>query len=202
MANLASMIRLRLQNAIREYPEEYFATFKYTVRGNNYTHPFVLGELVTIVSSLPKVSRVALDVRLNTKRKVKFQPDIVAYGRDLENPQPLLFVDYESPNSSDARIPDKDIEAYKVWRSVNRTAPYVIVTTLPDRRADAWELRYTAAGFCNHAHKGSRPKIRSNPFRFWVEQWKQSLKASDLENITILNINAKKVDVVRLFANT
>ena len=63
-----------------------------------------MGELAAIIRSLPGVAHVGIDVRLNAlQKKIKFQPDLVAYG-DSKLQNPVLIVDYESPNSSDFRI--------------------------------------------------------------------------------------------------
>jgi hypothetical protein len=88
-----------------------------------------LGILTKILWTIKEVKHVAVDLRLNDKGGNKFQPDLVALA-DLDEPlQPLLFIDYESPNSSDIRIPHKDVAAYRAWSEKEGCrAPYIIIT--------------------------------------------------------------------------
>lgn len=192
---LAASIGRSLERAIRPFPVEFFSSFKYVKTGNNLTHSLILGELVRIVRRLPYVHHVGIDVRLNAGSGIKFQPDLVAYDQKLD---PLFFIDYESPNSSDARIPVKDIEAYRKWTQISGKRPYLIVTTLPDTKTPKWELRYTAKGQYNEAFKGQQAKVRKNPFMFWRSYWKRCVGSKNLDGIAVLNIDRKRVRRVRL----
>jgi hypothetical protein len=134
-------------------------------------------------------------VRLNI-RKTKFQPDLVAFGPDDEA---LLYVDCESPNSCDARIPWKDVDAYNRWSgALERRVPYVIVTCLPDAEAPAWELRYTAKGYYNAGFHGQRAEIRANPYRFWYAHYASELARQDMTGIALVNIDRQQARQVRL----
>ncbi len=171
--------------------------FAFTVTGKNYTHPISLGILSRILSSVAGVKYVGVDFRLNSGR-IKFQPDLVALSQ-VEPLRPVLFLDYESPNSSDMRIPSKDVNAYRAWSQVyGRHIPYIIVTTLPNRKADCWKLRWTTKEQYNAKFRGREKDICQNPFRFWYDEYRVALRGEDLSQIHFLNIDGKKVKHVRL----
>jgi hypothetical protein len=141
---------------------------------------------------LPGVAAVDVDVRLNDCRNVKFQPDTMALDNDGHC---LLAVDFESPNSSDARIPEKDVEPYLRWSNQQPSrVPYLIITSLPKhvppprprlgvgrslRRGFSkkqWELRYTSPGGCNEAHLQHKDEIESNPCAYWYRFYREKLE--------------------------
>jgi hypothetical protein len=112
----------------------------------------------------------------------------------LEPFQPVLFLDYESPNSSDMRIPRKNVDTYIAWSKVCRKRiPYIIITTLPNRKTESWELRYAAEGYPNEAFCGRRKDICENPFQFWYSEYRKMLKSMDLRKIYFINIDGKRV---------
>jgi hypothetical protein len=91
---------------------------------------------------------------------VKFQPDILIRGHQEEI---LAAIDFESPNSSDARVPHKDVTAYLRWVTTSaQSFEYLIITSLPDRPTSTWELRYASTGKWNEHHV--RAKIQRNRF--------------------------------------
>jgi hypothetical protein len=107
-------------------------------------------------------------------------------------------VDYESPNSSDARVPEKDVEPYLRWvtREEGR-AEYIIITTLPDRHCPQWELRYTSKGQCNHKFRDQRNEIRKNPFEFWYLYYRDTLRDTSLGALSFVNLDNRRVMHVR-----
>ena len=188
--HVADTIASALQLMSEQLPDGFYGTFAFTQTGNNLTHPVTLGTISRVLGDIPNVFRVAFDLRLNRGKKVKFQPDLTALDGELE---PLAFVDYESPNSSDSRLPAKDVDAYVRWRgSTGLTTPYVIVTTLPNQAAPDWELRYTAPGYYNHDFQGKEGLIRQNPYRFWYEFLFQEFSKRDMKNIACVNIDGRK----------
>jgi len=176
-------------------PDDFYSTYNYTQTGNNLTHPWTLGFLSKFAWSLAGVDLVGMDVRLNLGR-TKFQPDIVAYEDDDGH---ALYIDYESPNSSDARVSWKDIEAYVRWRdSYPGAAPYILITTLPNKSAPEWELRYTGEEQWNERFKGMRKQLAENPFRFYYSIYKEECRDLDLTGLSLLNINGKSVELIDL----
>src|SRR5262245_44783777 len=118
MEELADQIASKLQDKIAELPEGFYDTFEYTKTGTNYVHPITWGILSRALSDINGVKYVAIDFRLNLRSdegRFKFQPDLVALSKVVSSKrEPLeykLFLDYESPNSSDMRIPKKDVAA-------------------------------------------------------------------------------------------
>jgi hypothetical protein len=186
-----------LQQEISDWPDRFYNSFDYTTTGQNYTHPLTLGVLTKILWQLPEVKHVAIDFRLN-EGGAKFQPDLVALSK-LVPLQPLLFLDYESPNSSDIRILTKDIDSYEEWSNIyEKRVPYFIVTTLPNRTISDWELRYTGQSQYNAKYRGRKADICQNPFRFWYSEYKKVLGSRSLSEIYFINIDGKKVEHICL----
>lgn len=181
---------------IASLPAGFFSTFRYTTTGNNLSHPVTLGAIVRVVGRLPTVAHVGIDVRLNDKDGVKFQPDVVGFD---ENLHPLLVVDYESPNSSDARIPVKDWLPFAKWRATSGgETPYLVVTTLPEDSSPEWELRWTAIGQYNQDFRGQRDEIRRSPFVFWYKHYQSVGPKYDLRGVCMVNINDRLARMVQL----
>jgi hypothetical protein len=182
----------KLSDAIKNIPDGFYDTFEFTSTGKNHTHPRTLGYIVQIVWGFKVVNHVEIDIRLNVEG-TKFQPDVYACNR---KDAPVLIVDYESPNSSDARITQKDVIPYIKWKS---TAPYIIVTTLPKKKSPNWKLRYTSA--TNAKHKKNIKEIRENPFEYWYAVYRKELNryADKIDNIHFVNIDSKEARIEKLF---
>ena len=190
-AKIADEIARRLKPLIADLADGFHCSFRYTQTGNNLAHPITWGYLSRLLWDMPRIMRVGIDLRLNLGRNIKFQPDLAAWS----SPEKLaVLLDYESPNSSDARIPTKDIDPYLAWRRESRTSvPYIIVTTLPNRPAPDWELRYTSPGHCNEHFRGRRDEIRKNPFEFWYRYYMDEIANRDVTDIALVNIDGKSV---------
>ena len=183
-----------LQTEMAQLPDRFYDSFDYTTTGRNCTHPITLGLLAKVLWRLPGVRFVAIDFRLNDNG-AKFQPDVVALA-EIKPIDPLLFLDYESPNSCDRRIPAKDVDSYEQWsKNYKKSVPYFIVTTLPNKAVDDWELRYTSAGGYNHNYAEKRKDIRGNPFVFWYREYEPCLGKNP--NIYFINMDGKRVYHVR-----
>jgi len=182
-----------LQKKIKSFPEDFYGTFDFTNTGNNLTHPRTIGIICKILWSISTISEVYVDMRFNNG-EIKFQPDLTGIDNDGN---PLIFVDYESPNSSDARIPVKDIDSYKNWIAVQKTkAPYLIITTLPDRESMDWQTRYTSENGCNYNVREKKSEIQKNPFRFWYSYYREYMKDVNDCNIFFANISGKVVELI------
>jgi len=149
----------------------YFDSFDYTTTGSNFCHPRMLGLIAKAAWMLPKAGAVDIDVKLNAGGGIKFQPDI--FVRD-DSETPILAVDFESPNSSDARIPWKDVEPYLKWVEKSQSeVPYIIFTCLP-KNARSWELRWTNVNGWNADHRDARDQIIGAPFTYWYEFYRKN----------------------------
>ena len=182
-----------LQAKITDFPKGFYDTFKYTQTGNNLTHPITWGILAESLLKIHRIERIGIDVRLNLGDNLKFQPDLIGYDSEFKV---VVFVDYESPNSSDARIPTKDIDSYTLWsRRSNEIAPYIIITTLPDNLSPDWELRYTSKNKYNEAFHGMKKRIQKNPCQFWYPHYFKEIGKRKIRDgsIAMININGKKV---------
>ena len=185
-----------LNKEISTLPVGFFSTFRYTTTGNNLCHPLTLGALARVCSGIPTVVHIGIDVRLNERDGVRFQPDVVGYCKKLS---PVVAVDYESPNSSDARVPVKDWLPFANWRaSSGLDIPYFVVTTLPRCTSLEWELRWTTKGRYNQGFRGQREEIRKSPFEFWYGYYRTVRPQYDLSGICMVNINDGEASWVRI----
>lgn len=185
-----------LNREIAILPDGFFSTFRYTKTGNNLCHPLTLGAIARVVSGFPAVAHIGIDVRLNQRNGVKFQPDLVGYDNELF---PIVAVDYESPNSSDARVPVKDWLPFANWReSYGRDMSYLVVTTLPERTSPEWELRWTSSGQYNQKFRGRRDEIRNSPFEFWYGHYRAVRPQYELSGICMVNINDGLASMVQI----
>lgn len=190
----------RLEDGIQSLPDRFHSSFDYVDTGNNKCHSSTLWILAKIVSGLDGVEHVGIDVPLGRKG-AKIKPDVVGYGPDWTH---VVYVDFESPNSSDTRVWVKDCEPYASYREANpdTCAPYVVVTSLPDRNSPDWQLRWTnmtpKGPQYNHACRGLEEEVRKNPYRFWLGRWKEIMDTGGMSGVTILNINGKTVKRVTL----
>ena len=185
-----------LQKQIESFREDLYGTFKFTVTGNNLTHPRTIGILCKILWDIKTISAVYVDMRFNEGRKKKFQPDLT--GVDNRG-NPIICIDYESPNSSDARVLEKDIDSYKSWATAKKSqVPYIIITTLPDKYTPEWEVRYTSKNGYNYHYRDKKLEILKNPYSFWYSHYRDYMKKIDAHNIFFVNINGKSVDLIEM----
>lgn len=185
-------VRRAIRNSMIGLPPRFYDSFDYTFTGNNLTHPLTVAVIANAVATHRRIARVGVDVRLG-----RFTPDVVGFTATME---PAVFIDYESPNSSDARIPPKDVDKYRAWCATSKTqVPYVIVTTLPDYASNDWQLRWTTyKKYLNYPFRGRRDEIRKNPFKFWYGIYRKKLRNRDLTGVYFLNISGNRVTQVRL----
>ena len=185
-----------LQKQIKSFPEGFYDTFDFTDTGNNLTHPCTIGILCKILWDIKTISAVYVDMRFNEGRKKKFQPDLTgfdSYGN------PIIFIDYESPNSSDARVTNKDIKSYENWMGTRENrVPYLIITTLPEERPKAWQLRYFSKDGCNYRFRDKKSEILRNPYSFWYSHYRDYMKKIDAHNIFFANIDGKSVNLIKM----
>jgi hypothetical protein len=194
-----------LERALVRLPSDFCSGFEYTSRGKNLTHSIIVAELARIVAAEINVAHVGVDVRLSWQgpeknlqqgKRCKFQPDVVGFDKDFKE---IIYVDYESPNSSDERIIEKDIRPYLRWREITHsTAPYLLITTLPAIASRTWNVRYTSYPGYGAAAKGMTEKVRENPLQFWLSVWKDAPEMKKLQGAAILNINCQSVSQVSL----
>lgn len=179
----------------------FYDTFNFVRRGNNLCHSITVGLIASVVSNWRGVALVGIDVRFNRGTNRKFQPDVVGFDQDL---QPIICVDFESPNSSDGRIPMKDVCAYVAWLDPSgKSVPYIVVTSLPNRRVSKqdWELRWTSRGQCNWDHRQNWAKLSASPLSYWSRVWAKTLRKYRVpahSSIGFINIDGRIVSPLLL----
>ena len=186
--------------AIENVPPEFYGTFDYNESPKNFVHPWTWARIIESFSKIDNVTAVLND------QKRYFRPDVVVYNKDFDFSSPLLYIDYESPSSSDARIPSKDVDKYiaHIEKNINlNKVPYIIITTLPKKESPKWKLKWAGKdGYNNHLYSTDKnlraenqKKIQKNPFDYWFSFYRNKLKdcGDKLENIRFLNINGKQI---------
>jgi hypothetical protein len=192
--SLVELLRQRLKDAIRELPPRFYNSFDFIKGKTNLCHPISVGLIAKILGELEGIRYVGFDLRLNDGKGHKFQPDLVGY-LDMEG-TPVMFVDFESPNSSDTRIPRYHLQQYLQWVRRSKTKPpYVIVTCLPDASAPNWKQLYKSGRWHSWHKVKDLEELRANPFRYWMKVWGEDLRKRqvDLSQIFFLNIDDRKV---------
>lgn len=191
----------RLAKVVETVDDGFYDTFEFTQTGNNFTHPWTWARLFDIFYEIDGVTALVNDQR-------RFKPDVVVCknGKNGFNFSPSLYIDYESPNSCDARIVKKDVEKYILF---GNPIPYIIITTLPKKESPDWKLLWTGKDGANkHLHglnrnekNQERDKIRKNPFDYWFSFYREKLSScrkkhkdwiDQLDNIYFININSKE----------
>jgi len=143
----------------------------------------------------------------------KFNPDIAIYRvnkeelEPIEKSTPFLFIDYESPNSSDARVMLKDIEPYmyfsehlKEIENIKTQPIYLIITSHRNYEAEKNDLNRVLAYGYNDDFRKDKYEIHKNPLSYWlakyfsyISEWKSELWSID--EIFIANVCGEDVDL-------
>ncbi|MFA6328946.1 MAG: hypothetical protein WCY41_05870 [Candidatus Micrarchaeia archaeon] len=186
-----------LKNSLES--DEYWTTFKYTSTGNNYCHALTWGMIVKVLAGVKETKELYINIPLKPG-KITFRPDTYAVSNDGSR----LAIDFESPNSSDARVVKKDVMQFLDFLAEGGgVKEYIVVTSLPER-SSKWELRYTSAGGCNKGHRLHRKEICKNPKKYWFSFYKKELSKikapkSHLKRILFVNINGKHLEFMRMW---
>ncbi len=178
-------------------PPDFFGSWEHcsSNRDSVLCHSIGLGLLAAAVADLKAVQQVGIDSRLTLRirkggrsERKSWRPDVVGFRRNGDQFIPVVYGDFESPNSSDGRVPVKDVEGYRSWlKAGGEPAPYVLVVCLPEREQGYWSLRYTKGW--NKGHAGRLSELREKgPLGYWCDAWRPSLEnKKNLKGITILN---------------
>jgi hypothetical protein len=158
---------------------ELYSTWDYLSNDERSCHPRTTALLAHAAWTLPSNPAVELEFKFTVegrdpetrkKKWIKWQPDMTLRSKAGHV---LLLVDFESPNSSDFRVIDRDIiSGYLNWIVKYQTVPeYLIITSLPDDEAPHWKCRYS------EGEQGLKMKdVRRNPFRYWYAFYKECFK--------------------------
>jgi hypothetical protein len=199
----AEFVRL-LEAELASHPiltDRHYASFDFTHRGPLGCHALTVKVLAAVCRRLPGVSRVDTEVHFNRADGVTFWPDVVGWDR---SGQIAVAIDFESPNSSDARVPFKDVQRYlELLVSVEEEEqealmecqrlgvepdwspldpfPYFIVTSLPTFPVSAasWPKKWTSPGYWNEGQDYS--SVRGSPFVHWYAYYRSEVASLCLQ---------------------
>lgn len=181
--------------------DELYSTWDYVSGEDRICHQRTTAMMAHAAWQLPNSPAVDLErcfrvgfephpVKASREKAIKWHPDLVLTD-SMESV--ILLADFESPNSSDFRVIDRDLQRWYVnWvKQFGTTPEYLIITSLPDAPAPAWDCRYVAAdGYDQKA-------AQKNPFRYWYGIYKARFKpAWAAYPIVFANFNGKKLSRV------
>jgi hypothetical protein len=177
--------------------EEHYSTQDYIYGDDRIVNSRTMGFIIRAAWTLPEVCVV--DVEHTFK---KWHPDITL--RDAQN-NILLVIDYESPNSSDYRVIDRDVWKYVEWgKSTGNWLPYLIITTLPKQRSIKWELLYSREDKSNPDKSGwnwqfreRAAELKESPFGFWYSVYSDRW-SKEWQFIHFANFDGRKVSRVEM----
>jgi hypothetical protein len=172
--NLIERVRSILHDS-SHFPRELYATWDYVEGENRVCHQRTTALLAHAAWTLPSTPVVEQEDcfvagRDDYGKQVKWHPDLVLRSGEDTVGKVLLFVDFESPNSSDFRVIDRDVKLWYVnWCQHNEVLEppeYLIVTSLPDAQSPRWWCRYAKSdGY-------EAEKARENPFLYWYGKYR------------------------------
>src|SRR5262249_4001079 len=132
----------------KHFPPELYATWDYVSGENRVCHQRTTALLAHAAWMLPMAPAVEQEncfvigyephpEKPGRQKAVKWHPDMVLRDGDGKI---LLLVDFESPNSSDFRVIERDIQLwYLNWIAYGfDVTEYLIITSLPDAPAPSW----------------------------------------------------------------
>jgi len=169
---------------------EYLEKIKY--RKHNVLHSRFLGLLSTVGHELGYV--VDVERGLKPQKSRKFNPDLLFW----RNHRIKILFEYESTNSSDYRIIDKDLANYR--RAVNERLSddielpkyWIIITTLPNKSVSSWS-RWRVS-------KNDYTRLKGNPRSFYMKQFLREFSKLDKTNLSesrlfLLNLNRNGIAI-------
>lgn len=135
------------------------------------THSLILGALAHAAYDHigEEYGTVAIERGLKVIGERMFRPDITLWQ---SRGRLVGVMDYESTNSSDSRIIDRNFENYRkyVGRALHDIPHFwVILTTLPSK-----EVKSSDWNSWDYSKKNKKyEELRKNPFQFWFRQYKE-----------------------------
>lgn len=192
-----------MSKEIQKVPDGFYDTYDFVGGDNGINHPWTWARLISVIDKINGVTSLVQ----NSKR---FKPDIIVTNEGFKA-SPILYVDYESPNSCDRRIIKKDVKAY--FKNKIPNIPYLVITSLPNKKSPEWKLEYTTYDNAANGHLSGKSKeekkqikeeIRENPFQYWYNDWKNELKdcKDKMNNIFYFaNIASNEIKLENLFSD-
>lgn len=170
----------------------YFNSFYHTNKKPGNCHEIVMDAIKKIISPVIYFE----DEKICCENR-NWRPDFIFFdGMTISK-----IVDFESPNSSDDRVINKDFEQYKTFiQNCGLEIPYIVITTLPDPEKDGlikWKLRrekeiqlYTDE---------NKKKIKNNPKKFWnifYKDWLENAPPNIVRNIWWFNLRPTAIEEI------
>jgi hypothetical protein len=163
----------------KEFYKDYISDIDY--RQHNQLHSRVLG----ILARAAIINGFYIDIERGVKptdKQRKFVPDLVLY----KGGKPLILIEYESSNSSDYRVVDKDLRNYKrtIDKPPNDINPsfWLIITTLPiTSKKKKWS--YWANNVKGRLDKHEQKKlITVGPKKYYYDRFITEFKTNMIKN--------------------
>jgi hypothetical protein len=171
LADLVSRMQ-RLIDLDSAFTPELFTQYRYVNGPERCCHRLVQQLIRQAGREMEGVIPSANEKQLGTSPR--WRPDVV-----LRNSagQLLGVVEYESLNSSDSRVVEKDFYGYESWADrLPKPVPLLVITTLPDGQDSQYRLLYKQNDAYNIDHAANEATIRQNPFHYWYAFYRRWLE--------------------------
>lgn len=195
-------VQTLLKKNPKKFPPELFTDAKYITGNDRECHASVIKLLKLSAEALSTVAKVTGEDKSIHKSPLHggWKPDLGLWD---SSERPICFVEYESLNSSDERVLEKDVWKYQKWaEDINGTpAPLLIITTLRNGQHLAYPARVYNYPY-NREHKGNLAKIRENPFEYWYSVYRSKIVPEVARlPIAFANFDENKFNAVKIDLN-
>ncbi len=187
------------------FTDELFSDYRYVYGAGRACHRLVVERIQECGRRLDGVADVTGNKNIRKGMTPRWQPDVVLWASEGA---PMCVVEYESLNSSDERVIEKDAAGYRRWMNVHDDpTPLLIVTTLPNAASPWYRLRYAdkdPANNYNWRHHGKESEVQRNPFLYWYRHYRAALsgvaRGSSIEFANFDGRRLRRVDLDTLEA--
>jgi len=194
-------IRKRIEAEPERFPDALFTDEKYVYGSERDCHNRIIDLITGAVGDLPGVTEVTGNKILHRDgdggRRDSWKPDVVGWNGTGDV---VCVLEYESLNSSDSRVIEKDVYGYWRWvQNLVARPPMLIVTTLHDGPSPHYKLRYARPGYYNWEHVDRQKDARENPRAYWYACYAAQMDTGLRElRIRFANFNGCHLDAIDL----
>ena len=174
-----------------QFSRDYVEDIRY--RKHRRLHSRMLGILSSVGHDLGYM--VDIERGLKPNEGSAFNPDILLW----KNNEPILLLEYESTNSSDYRVIEKDLANFKIsaeslLEDCSLPRFWVVLTTLPDKSVTSWS---NWEGYSAKEYE----RIKENPRKFYKRWFIQEFskvpnKLFNRSKLFLFNLNERGIELV------
>lgn len=188
---LVSRMQQRVKND-PTYSPELFTDWRYVYGDQRCCHDLAVKLVKDAATDLPGVIPSQSEKQLG--KSPRWRPDVVLSN---QSGQPIGVIEYESLNSSDSRVVDKDMYGYEGWhKTLTTPVPLLVITTLPDSPSPEYRLQYKSFGLYNADHAAHEAQMQKSPLAYWYgfyRLWLEPLITNQALPVHFANFTGNKL---------